>query len=141
MDAAPVDYVAQAIVYLMTRRQPLGRVFHLCNPRPMHAHDAYTWLRKRGYVFDVLPFDGWRRRILTDEAFPENALYPFATLLEEFTELSLQLPVWDTATTVKEFAGSEVACPPLDEALADVYLRYFIESGYIPTAEAMAGAR
>ncbi|MCC6191428.1 MAG: amino acid adenylation domain-containing protein [Anaerolineales bacterium] len=141
LDAAPVDYVAQAIVYLMTRRQPLGRAFHLCNPRPMHAHDGYTWLRKRGYTFGVIPFDEWRWRILTDDAFPENALYPFAALLEEFTELSLQLPVWDTAATVKEFAGSEVACPPLDEALADVYLRYFIEAGYLPTAEAMAAVR
>jgi myxalamid-type nonribosomal peptide synthetase MxaA len=137
LDAAPVDYVAEAIVFLMTRRQPLGRVFHLCNPRPMHAHDAYQWLRKRGYVFDVLPFAEWRLRLLTSENFAENALYPFAALLEEFTELSLQLPVWDTTATVKEFEGSSVACPALDERLADVYLRFFIESGYVPAAEAM----
>ncbi len=141
IDAAPVDYVAQAIVFLMTRRQPLGRVFHLCNPQPMHAHDGYRWLRKHGFVFDVLPFDEWRWRILTSEMFPENALYPFAALLEEFTELSLQLPVWDTTATVKEFEGSDIACPALDEALADVYLRFFIEAGYIPTAAAMTTAR
>ncbi len=137
LDAAPVDYVAQAVVYLMTQRQPLGRAFHLCNPRPMHAHDAYRWLQGHGYAFEVLPFDEWRWRVLASPAFAQNALYPFAALLEEFSELSLELPVWETTATVREFAGSPVACPPLDEALADTYLRYFIESGFLPTAEAL----
>ncbi len=134
LDAAPVDYVAQAIVFLMTQRQPLGRVFHLCNPRPMHAHDAYQWLRQHGYIFDVLPFDQWRWRIFNSPGFAQNALYPFAAMLEEFTELSLQLPVWDTTATIKEFEGSDVACPAVDTQLADTYLRYYIESGYIHAA-------
>ncbi|MCC7361304.1 MAG: amino acid adenylation domain-containing protein [Anaerolineales bacterium] len=138
IDAAPVDYVARAIVELVTRHQPLGHVYHLCNPRPMHAHDAFRWLREHGYTFEVLPFDEWRWRILSGECFPENALYPFAALLEEFTELSLQLPVWDTTATLAELAGSGVTCPALDAALADVYLRYFTESGYLPAAEPAA---
>ena len=138
IDAAPVDYVSRAIVELVTRHQPLGHVYHLCNPRPMHARDAFRWLREHGYTFELLPFDEWRWRILSSDRFPANALYPFAALLEEFTELSLQLPVWDTTATLKELEGSGVVCPALDDVLADVYLRYFVESGYLPAAAELA---
>ena len=101
----------------------------------MHTRDAFEWLWEQGYEFTTKPFDDWRWRVLTDDAFENNALYPFATLLEEFTAQSLQLPNWDTTQAVQEFAGTPVTCPPMDSELLHTYFDYFLETGYITPPE------
>jgi amino acid adenylation domain-containing protein/thioester reductase-like protein len=141
LDAAPVDYVARAVVCLMSECDPLGKAYHLCNPHPLHARDAYAWLSARGYTFEVVPFDEWRTRVLTDERFAENALYPFAPLLEEFTDHSLQLPIWDTALAQSELTPAGVACPAFDDRLLSTYFDYYLAAGYLTTPDAIRSAR
>jgi myxalamid-type nonribosomal peptide synthetase MxaA len=131
IDLAPVDYVARATVHLISEGEPLGGTFHLCNPRPMHARDTYEWLRRQGYAFHVVPFDEWRWRLLAAENFAENALYPFAALLEEFSERNLQLPSWDTSQALQALAGSRVSCPAVDDRLLTTYMNYYVGSGYL----------
>jgi myxalamid-type nonribosomal peptide synthetase MxaA len=132
LDLTPVDYVGQAIAYLMIHADPLGHVYHLCNPRSMHARDTYDWLLAQGYEFEVLPFDEWRWRILSAENFAENALYPFAAILEEFAEHNLQLPLWDTTRAKKTLATGGVHCPPVDGRLLKTYMDYYLQVGYVP---------
>jgi myxalamid-type nonribosomal peptide synthetase MxaA len=132
LDAAPVDYVARALVHLMTQPDSLGRVFHLCNPDAMNADQAYAWIRERGYRFDVVPFDEWRRKILEDPALEDNALYPFAPLLEEFGDHSMQLPDWRTEQTLRALEGSGIRCAPLDGDLLATYVDHFLETGFLP---------
>jgi myxalamid-type nonribosomal peptide synthetase MxaA len=139
LDAAPVDYVARALVYLMTRPDSLGRVFHLCNPDAMNADQAYAWFRERGYRFDVVPFDEWRRKILEDPALEDNALYPFAPLLEEFGDHSMQLPHWRTERTLRALEGSGIRCAPLDADLLATYADHFLGTGFMPTPEQLRG--
>ena len=132
LDLTPVDYVGQAIAYLMIHADPLGHIYHLCNPRSMHARDTYDWLLAQGYEFEVLPFDEWRWRILTAENFAENALYPFAAILEEFAEHNLQLPLWDTTRAKRTLAAGGVHCPPVDNRLLKTYMDYYLQVGYVP---------
>jgi myxalamid-type nonribosomal peptide synthetase MxaA len=140
LDAAPVDYVARALVYLLTRPDSLGRVFHLSNPEAMNADEAYEWFRERGYHFDVVPFDEWRRRILEDPALEDNALYPFAPLLEEFGDHSMQLPDWRTERTLRALEGSGIRCAPLDGDLLGTYVGHFLGTGFLPTPEQLRRA-
>jgi myxalamid-type nonribosomal peptide synthetase MxaA len=140
LDAAPVDYVARALVHLMTRPDSLGRVFHLCNPDAMNADAAYAWFRDRGYQFEVVPFDAWRRRILEDPGLEANALYPFAPLLEEFGDHSMQLPDWRTERTLRALEGSGIRCAPLDGELVATYVNHFLATGFLPTPEQLRGA-
>jgi myxalamid-type nonribosomal peptide synthetase MxaA len=131
LDMAPVDYVARAVVHLISEGNPLGGTFHLCNPRPMHARDTYDWMHRQGYTFEVVPFDEWRWRLLAHEEFAGNALYPFAALLEEFAERNLQLPTWDTTHAVRALAGTPVQCPAVDDRLLTTYMDYYVTSGYL----------
>jgi myxalamid-type nonribosomal peptide synthetase MxaA len=140
LDAAPVDYVARALVHLMARPDSLGRVFHLCNPDAMNADQAYAWFREQGYRFDVVPFDEWRRRILEDPTLEDNALYPFAPLLEEFGDHSMQLPDWRTERTLPALEGSGIRCAPLDGDLLATYVRHFLGTGFLPAPEQLRGA-
>jgi myxalamid-type nonribosomal peptide synthetase MxaA len=132
LDLTPVDYVGEAIAYLLTRADPLGSTYHLCNPRSMHARDTYDWLLAQGYKFEVLPFDEWRWRILAAENFAENALYPFAAILEEFAEHNLQLPLWDTTRAKTTLAAGGVHCPPVDSRLLRTYMDYYVKVGFVP---------
>ena len=135
LDLTPVNYVGEAIAHLMTQTNPIDRVFHLCNPRSMHARDTYDWLLAQGYVFEVVPFDEWRWRILSAENFADNALYPFAAILEEFAEHNLQLPNWDTTQARQTLAAGGVECPPVDGRLLTTYMNYYVGVGYVPAAE------
>lgn len=132
IDVAPVDYVAKAIVHMALHGNPLGRAFHLTNPRSAHMNEAMRYLRDRGYRFDELPFDELRRRLILSPGFSENALFPYQAALEGMDERSFQLPRYDTSDALSALEGSGIVCPPADEALLQTYLNYLREVDFLP---------
>src|SRR5215216_4682146 len=82
IDVAPVDYVAKAIVHMAFRGNPLGRAFHLTNPRACHMRQALAFLRNAGYQFEELRFDELRNRLVESPDFINNALFPYQAALE-----------------------------------------------------------
>jgi thioester reductase-like protein len=131
IDFTPVDYVAKAIAYLALQQNSLGKAFHLTNPSPMHSIKAYAWLRSKGYEFEELPLEEWRQRLMNNNHFAENALYPYAAVLEDFEEVNLNFPVYDCQQTLQALEGSSIQCPPLDEKLLATYLDFFIRIGFL----------
>jgi myxalamid-type nonribosomal peptide synthetase MxaA len=79
----------------------------------------------------IQTFDEWVAQLLTSEQLLENALYPFAAILEEFEEDNMQLPTCDTTRAQAKLAGTGVECPPVDGALIRKYLDYLINVGYL----------
>jgi thioester reductase-like protein len=137
VDVAPVDYVAKAIVYLLFNRNPLGRAFHLTNPHRRHMSEALAFLRNLGYQFEELTFEDLRDRLVRSRDFSNNALFAYQATLEEMDNVSMQLPTYDTRQTQRELEGSGIVCPPADEKLFEIYLRYLQEIDFIPTPEAL----
>jgi myxalamid-type nonribosomal peptide synthetase MxaA len=138
IDIAPVDYVAKAIAHLAFRCNPLGRAFHLTNPRSCHMTDALAFLRNAGYEFDIQPFEQLRSRLIDSADFAENALFPYQAALESMDERSFELPKYDCRHTLRELEGSGILCPPVDGRLLDTYLRYLTGIGYLPRPAALA---
>jgi thioester reductase-like protein len=132
LDVAPVDYVAKAIVHMVFCKNPLGRAFHLTNPRTRHMSEALALLRKAGYRFEEVRFDELRSRLITRSDFADNALFPYQAVLESMDERSLQLPKYDCRQTLRELEGSAIVCPPADETLFLTYLRYLRSIGFLP---------
>jgi amino acid adenylation domain-containing protein/thioester reductase-like protein len=132
LDVTPADYVAEAVVHLAFRRNPLGRAFHLTNPRRCHLSDALTFLRSLGYRFAECRFTDIRDRLINGSDFAGNALFPYHAVLEEMDDRSLQLPNYDCAETLRELEGSDIACPPVDDELFGTYMRYLRNIGYMP---------
>ncbi|MCX7366088.1 MAG: thioester reductase domain-containing protein, partial [Alphaproteobacteria bacterium] len=137
IDVAPVDYVAKAIVHMALHKNPVGRAFHLTNPRSGHMKEAMQYLRNEGYQFDELPFDELRRRLIMSPGFSENALFPYQAALEGMDERSFQLPRYDTEQARSELEGSGIVCPPADEALLQTYLKYLREVDFLPAPSAL----
>jgi myxalamid-type nonribosomal peptide synthetase MxaA len=132
VDVAPVDYIAGAIVYMIFHGNPLGRAFHLTNPRARHLREALAFLRQRGYRFEELGFEELRTRIVGSADFAQNALFPYQAVLESMDERSMQLPKYDCTQTLKELEGSDISCPAADEGLFEIYLRSLTDCGFLP---------
>jgi thioester reductase-like protein len=132
VDVAPVDYVARALIHLMFKRNPLGRAFHLTNPGRRHMREALGFLRGLGYRFEELPFVDLRDGLVASGQFAANALFAYQATLEDMDDTSLQLPTYDTRETQRELRQSGIVCPPADEKLFGLYLRYLQDIGFIP---------
>lgn len=135
VDVAPVDYIAKAMTHLVFCRNPIGRAFHLTNPKRLHMSEALAFMRQQGYAFEQMPFEQLRNRLLNRADFGHNALFAYQAVLEEMDDVSLQLPTYDTRETQRELQGSDIACPPADERLFGVYLDYLRAIGFMPQPE------
>jgi hypothetical protein len=128
------------MTYLAFRRNPLGRAFHLTNPGRLHASQALTLLRSRGYQFNKMRFAELRDRLLNNGSFAANALFAYQSVLEDMDDVSLQLPTYDTREAQRELRGSGIACAPADEKLFGLYLEYLQDIGFMPHPERVPAA-
>jgi myxalamid-type nonribosomal peptide synthetase MxaA len=131
IDLTPVDYVAEAMVYLSLQPQSFGKAFHITNVSPIHTTQMFTWLRSIGYRFEEMPLDKWRYGLMNSVNFADNALYPYAAVLEEFHEVHLNFPKYDCQKTVQALEGSSIKCPPVDETLLSIYIDFFVRVGFL----------
>jgi thioester reductase-like protein len=131
LNAAPVDYVAAAIVQLAQQPRTLGQTFHLTNPAPTPWSDIYLWMNRFGYSVEALPYPMWLQRLQEaaqrDPAVKAHA--PYFTARPEAWQL--RQPPFDVSRAQEGLRGSRVACPALTEAQLGVYLRHFIETGFM----------
>ena len=134
VDVAPVDYVADAIAYLAQRPDSLGEVFHLNNPEPL-PFDAFTdWMRFRGYRLETLEFDDWKRYLIDSPQSRRNALYPFIQHLQAASAEQMTIGAHECLDTTRALADSDASCPPVDDALLDVYFDAFEAGGFLDAA-------
>lgn len=131
-DVAPVDYVAKALVHIAFHGNPIGRAFHLTNPRRCHMTEALTFFRSLGYDFEELQFEELRDKLIHATDFQNSALFPYQAMLERIDDQSLQFPNYDCTNTIDALNGSGIVCPPVDGQLLGTYMRYLRGIGYIP---------
>ncbi|MCE6999010.1 thioester reductase domain-containing protein [Saccharothrix sp. S26] len=127
----PVDYVSGAITALAVRESSVNGTFHLFNEQSMSFGDLVEHLRAFGYDLPETDWDAWRARIAADR---DNAVTP---LFDSFEELNSEgarptYPPMDVSDTEKALAGSGITCPPIDRALFNRYVDFFVRKGYFP---------
>jgi thioester reductase-like protein len=142
IDVAPVDFVAQAIVYLALHGdRSIGQRFGFANPRPTPYREIFETVEKIGYPIRYLDYGPWRRELgAIARAGGENALVPFLPLFPELPESvpaplaegqSIPAMLYDDRNLKAALVGSGISCPVLDEALVRTYMAYFVDSGFI----------
>lgn len=137
MDMTPVNFVAQAMVYLSRQQSSLGKVFHLLNPQPIHWSDIFDMVIEAGYPVMKLPFADWIDS-LDRYADPDtNPLYPLRPFFHiNFARRMLGISdsafhALGTAQTQEALAGSGMYCTPVDRKLINLFLAQFIRKGYL----------
>ncbi|MEV7026805.1 amino acid adenylation domain-containing protein, partial [Kitasatospora sp. NPDC093558] len=142
INAVPVDFTAQAIVYTSLREENFGKNFNITNPAPTTMSQCYQWLRSFGYDLNVVDEEDARQRALgVDE---DHVLFPMTPLLRVASmrhaaldpELQKQIDPQDECRVLTEaLAGSGIACPPVNEEWAHSCFRFLVEGGYLPAPE------
>ncbi|MDO5425273.1 MAG: thioester reductase domain-containing protein [Eubacteriales bacterium] len=134
----PVDYVADAVVWIAFQSGSVGQAFNLLNKKLMPLEQFYLQERKLGYPVGHLPFDEWCRKLetCTNE---ENVLRILSCLFTDQRKEGENLierfggrqAEFDMGNTERLLEGSGIRCPAMDAGLMKRYLKYFHECGYI----------
>jgi amino acid adenylation domain-containing protein/thioester reductase-like protein len=115
VDAVPVEYVAEAIAWLVARAPRLGGAYHLTHPAAL----PLSTVLKRLFVARTLQpisLGKWRERLL-ESAASEPASATLATLLADRDEADLSAPDFRCERLTSALSGSGIECPDLIEAL------------------------
>ncbi|MEU2401759.1 MULTISPECIES: non-ribosomal peptide synthetase family protein [unclassified Streptomyces] len=142
INAVPVDFTAQAIVYTSLREENFGKNFNITNPAPTTMTQCYQWLRSFGYDLNVIDEEDARQRALgVDE---DHILFPMTPLLRVASmrhaaldpELQKQIDPQDECRVLTEaLEGSGISCPPVTEEWAHACFQFLVDGGYLPAPE------
>jgi glutamate racemase len=139
VDLVPVDYVAGALVHLASRPEAIGHTHHLVMPRTTPIVAVIDALRAFGYRLDTVPAAEWLRRLEAEAARSSGgSAASVAVLAAAATDLPDTSGIrFDDANTSAGLAGSRIKCPRIGRQTLTRYLRYFTETGFLPTAEGL----
>jgi nonribosomal peptide synthetase MxcG len=133
----PVDYVARAVVRLLTA-QPPGTVYNHAPAPPVRLADVYAWVREYGYPVKEMPLALWRTELprAADVAATTTAFFDSWNSGDRdgdttaAPDLGLGHVRADNARRTLD--GSGITCPPLDRALMFRYLDTCVTTGVLP---------
>ncbi|MEU9464322.1 amino acid adenylation domain-containing protein [Streptomyces sp. NPDC048312] len=139
INAVPVDFTAEAIVYTSLRAENFGKNFNITNPSPTTMSQCYEWLRTFGYPLNVIDEEEARQRALSVEQ--DHILFPMTPMLRVASmrhaaldpELQKRVNPQDECRVLTEaLAGSDIECPPVNEEWAHSCFRYLVDIGFLP---------
>jgi len=138
IDLVPVDYVAQAIVAIASRRTgEVGAVYHIVNPHPARWSAVVDILRELGYPLAELSFADFHGALVAESRTGrDNALAPYLAMMEEVREAMMRIPRFDCARTSAALEGSGLACRPIDADLVRTLVAFYLEKGVLPASAA-----
>jgi nucleoside-diphosphate-sugar epimerase len=117
LNIVPIDYVVRAAVVLAHRPEAVGRTFHLTDPNPLSARQAFEILSDLVNRRPV-PFTGGLPARLIRQVFRVPGVARVAPQqMALFENLNTHV-VYNCAGTLELLAGSGVVCPPF-ESYAD----------------------
>lgn len=132
LDAAPVDYVAQAIVHIARRADTLGETFHLNNPTPTPWRSIYRALEQLGHPLELVDYGRWLASPTGPAADP--ALLPYAAYFKTRDQAwKLRQASFDVSNTRAALVDADVRCPVVDANLLALYLEHFRTTGFLRT--------
>lgn len=134
----PVDYVANALIYISRKEEAFGHAFNLINPKDQPLKTVIGYIRGCGYPVRHIPFPAWRNRIRKSDA-SENAMVLLECLFETGNDSNPNIlrhfagkdPVYDMSNTKLLLNQSGIKCPPVDQEMMNAYLKYFKSREYI----------
>ena len=129
----PADHLSRAMVYLALSPQSLGKAFHWHNPAPLKLDDVFRWVQEHGYRLEILPYPVWLERL--ENAGEDNALKAMAAVFAKASaDAGEELPGLNLCRRQVEegLARADLGFQPVAQATVDSYLRYLVESAYLP---------
>ncbi|MEO0405798.1 MAG: thioester reductase domain-containing protein [Cyanobacteria bacterium P01_A01_bin.135] len=137
LDILPVDYVAQAMVYLSRQPSAAGQVFHLIHPQPASSDLLFSVCRDAGFPVQRVPYPQWHAQLMAiAQGQSDHPLYPLVSLFSARRgdraedPGGLEVP-FDCRNAQAGLADAPFDLPPLNRTLFSTYLDALIQSGAI----------
>jgi len=142
INAVPVDFTVQAIVYTSLRAENFGKNFNVTNKEPATMQQCYQWLRSFGYDLNVVDEEEARQQALAvDEdhvLFPMTPLLRVASMRHAALDPELQKrvnPMDECRELIEALKGSGIECPPVNEEWAHSCFQFLVDGGHLPAPE------
>jgi len=140
VDFTPIDYAGKSIVHLALRPDSAGRLFHICNPKPVRYDRMIEMINALGYPVETLDFDDYSKWLF-DSAVPKDP---------EAVKLAIAQLEGDGAkdsdyrygcpATSSFLADTNIRCAPADEAYIRKMIEHAASIGYFPQPKALLQA-
>lgn len=133
LNIAPVDYISKAIVHISSRKDLIGKTFHLMNPNPIKWNDFCDIIREHSFSIDTIPFCKWKEQLKYNTRTSSNALYPLlplfsssyienSSIFKSYQEESFNVSQEFTDRILQEVS---ITCPKISKDLVERYFTYF----------------
>lgn len=137
LELVPVDYCAAAVAHIaLSGREPA--IYNLPGARSIWMDEVFDYIVDFGYPLRMLSYQPWREELLAAvERGADNELTPYLPLFDpqrpaEEIGLAGARPAFEASNTAAALAGSGITCQPVNRELMDRYMRYFVDTGYLP---------
>lgn len=130
-EMAPIDFVSKCIVHIAKSPKNLNKAYFSLHPDSRPVTEYIDWHRELGYAVRGLPFDVWKRELLSlgTERLRKNALFPFVDFIRGLSEEQVYFPPTDKRQFQEAIADLDIEVPSQRELL-ERYTRNFIQAGY-----------
>ncbi|WP_441249245.1 thioester reductase domain-containing protein [Kitasatospora sp. McL0602] len=138
LDLVPVDYCAATVVHTALAGPRPEPVLNLPGARPVSMNEVFDLIVGFGYPLRRLEYRAWYQELSAAlERGDENEMRFYLPLFgkdqpAEEVGFAGSKPEFRADNLRAALAGSGIECAPVDRTLFDRYLRYFVETGFLP---------
>jgi L-aminoadipate-semialdehyde dehydrogenase len=132
VNMCPVDYVADLIVHVASKKECLGNAFHTVNPSMFRFDHFFQLLMDYGYQVAPIDYMKWRQDLMDlTISTSDNALYPLIHFVLDDLPTKSKSPDLDSTNAEIAISDSTIRCPPMPEVMG-IYFSYLVQSGFFP---------
>ena len=126
----PVDFVADALVYISKQPEYINKNYHLFNSEQVSYSDFFSYLQNYGFSLKKLEYDKWKNKLV--DKLSNTSLKHLVPLFSEFNLATMTQKVnfncQNKERALQNFEGEKTN---LNEKLFDKYLDYYIKIGFL----------
>eukprot|EP00657_Telonema_sp_P-1_P012137 TRINITY_DN8544_c0_g1_i1.p1 TRINITY_DN8544_c0_g1~~TRINITY_DN8544_c0_g1_i1.p1 ORF type:complete len:122 (-),score=30.56 TRINITY_DN8544_c0_g1_i1:197-562(-) len=93
----------------------------------------FKWVAEFGFDVQEMSYEEWRQMLVSlGEQGKDNAMYALLPLLSEVNDDdSARMPEFDCSNLTEMMSECGIACPPMDQPQLNIFLTYFVKSGFL----------
>ncbi|KAF5855481.1 hypothetical protein ETB97_009116 [Aspergillus alliaceus] len=141
MEFVTVDYVCDALLYIASNNDNVGRRFNLTSPDPQKITNMdrlHRLINEAGYPVKMVPYDDWIGKLKSWKALKESPLFSLMPLLTEpilrgatRLQTSKYSPTYECPNTLKVLADRpDIQFTRLSPELIKRFIEFWIKKGF-----------
>lgn len=136
-DMTPVDYIADAVIYLSYSHQELFSTYHLVNSSIKKWSEIVDVLEEAGFHVDRFPTQEYIEALSNKTITSKTSKQPYRSITTELIRFKKDLflqgegSIIDSKMTQDVLKGAGIECPPISSKLMQTYFDYCRKIGYM----------